>query len=71
MWSLRAAVVIGVAAWMSARLTTCRSPGEGGTEPSPAKTEVVDVTLPSVDTSALTTREKSEWSRYVSEFLTP
>jgi protein-disulfide isomerase len=56
---------------MSARLTTCRSPGEGGTEPSPAKTEVVDVTLPSVDTSALTTREKSEWSRYVSEFLTP
>lgn len=56
---------------MSARLTTCRSPGEGGTEPSPAKPEVVDVTLPSVDTSALTTREKSEWSRYVSDFLTP
>lgn len=71
MWSLRAAVVIGVAAWMSARLTTCRSPGEGGAEPSPTKTEVVDVNLPAVDTSTLTTREKSEWSRYVSEFLTP
>lgn len=56
---------------MSARLTTCRSPGEGGTEPSPSKPEAVDVSLPSVDTSALTAREKAEWSRYVSEFLTP
>lgn len=71
MLSLRAAVVIGVAAWMSARMTTCRSPGEGGSEPSPAKRETVDVTLPQVDTSALTTREKSEWSGYVSEFLAP
>jgi protein-disulfide isomerase len=72
MWSLRAAVVIGVTAWMSARMTTCRSPGEGGAEPSPAaKRETADVSLPQVDTSALTTREKSEWSSYVSEFLTP
>ncbi|HWA78027.1 MAG TPA: thioredoxin domain-containing protein [Polyangiaceae bacterium] len=52
-------------------MTTCRSPGEGGSEPSPAKRETVDVTLPQVDTSALTTREKSDWSGYVSEFLTP
>ena len=71
MFSLRAAIVIGVATWMSARMTTCRSPGEGGAEPSPAKRETADVTLPHVDTSALTTREKSDWSGYVSEFLTP
>jgi len=72
MLSLRVALVAGVAALMSARLTTCRSPGEGGTEPNPAKTEAVaDVTLPGVDTSALTTREKGDWSRYVSEFLSP
>ncbi|HET9934016.1 MAG TPA: thioredoxin domain-containing protein [Polyangiaceae bacterium] len=72
MWSLRVALVAGVATLMSARLTTCRSPGEGGgTEPNPAKSEAADVTLPGVDTSALTTREKAEWSRYVSEFLSP
>ena len=71
MWSLRVALVAGVATLMSARLTTCRSPGEGGTEPNPAKTEAADVTLPGVDTSALTTREKADWSRYVSEFLSP
>ncbi len=71
MLSLRLAVVFGVAALMSARLTTCRSPGEGGAEPSPSKPEQSDVTLAGVDTSALTSREKSEWSRYVSEFLTP
>ncbi|HET9958393.1 MAG TPA: thioredoxin domain-containing protein [Polyangiaceae bacterium] len=29
------------------------------------------MTLPGIDTSALTTREKSEWSSYVTEFLTP
>lgn len=72
MWSLRVALVAGVAALMSARLTTCRSPGEGGSEPNPSKTEAaVDVTLPGIDTSALTTREKADWSRYVSEFLSP
>ena len=71
MWSLRVALVASVATLMSARLTTCRSPGEGGTEPNPAKSEAADVTLPGVDTSALTTREKADWSRYVSEFLSP
>lgn len=71
MWTLRAAIAIGFSTLLSARLTTCRSPGEGGTDPSPAKTESANVTLNGVDTSALTTREKAEWSRYVSEFLTP
>jgi protein-disulfide isomerase len=71
MWTLRAAIAIGFSTLLSARLTTCRSPGEGGTEPSPTKSESANVTLSGIDTSALTTREKSEWSRYVSEFLTP
>ena len=31
----------------------------------------VDVTLPGIDTSALTPREKKEWSSYVSELLAP
>jgi protein-disulfide isomerase len=32
---------------------------------------VTDATLKGVDTSDLTTREKAEWSRYVTEFLSP
>lgn len=67
MVSLRAAVVVGILA-----LASCRSPGErGDATSSGGKTDVVDVTLKGVDTSDLTTREKSEWSRYVSEFLAP
>ena len=71
MLSLRAAFVVGIAALLGTRLTTCRSPGEGGTEPSPGKSEAaaVDVNLKGVDTSELTSREKAEWSRYVSDFL--
>jgi hypothetical protein len=71
MLSLRAAVMVGIAAILGTKLTTCRSPGEGGTEPTPGKPEVVDVTLKGVDTSELTGREKAEWSRYVTEFLSP
>jgi protein-disulfide isomerase len=41
--------------------------GEAAKDPAPA----AEVTLPGVDTSALTTREKSEWSTYVNEFLSP
>lgn len=71
MLSLRAAVVVGIAVVLGTKLTSCRSPGEGGTEPTPGKPEVVDITLKGVDTSDLTTREKAEWSRYVAEFLSP
>ncbi len=52
--------------------TTCRSPGENGPEPTveaPKPTKVVD--LPGVDTSALTTREKKQWSSYVTQLLAP
>jgi predicted DsbA family dithiol-disulfide isomerase len=71
MFSLRlAGAALGFALFNS-QLTTCRSPGEGGSEPAPARAEVKDVTLPGVDTSALTGREKADWSRYVSDLLAP
>jgi protein-disulfide isomerase len=71
MISLRLAGAALSFALFNSQLTTCRSPGEGGTEAAPTHAEVKDVTLNGVDTSALTGREKSEWSRYVSELLAP
>lgn len=71
MFSLRLAGAALVLALFNSQLTTCRSPGEGGSEPAPARTEVKDVTLTGVDTSALTGREKADWSRYVSDLLAP
>lgn len=53
-------------------VTTCRSPGDGNSPHPEAEQEPArDVTLPGVDTSALTTREKKAWSRQVSEQLAP
>jgi len=71
MFSLRLAGAALVFALFNSQLTTCRSPGEGGSEAAPAQAEAKDVNLPGVDTSALTGREKSEWSRYVSDLLAP
>ncbi|HEY1537049.1 MAG TPA: thioredoxin domain-containing protein [Polyangiaceae bacterium] len=71
MFSLRLAGAALVFALFNSQLTTCRSPGEGGSEAAPAHAEAKDVTLPGVDTSALTGREKSDWSRYVSDLLAP
>ena len=71
MISLRLAGAALSFALLNFELTTCRSPGEGGSEAAPAHAEVKDVNLKGVDTSALTGREKSEWSRYVSELLAP
>ena len=71
MFSLRlAGAALGFALFNS-QLTTCRSPGEGGSEPAPAHTEAKDITLAGVDTSALTGRENADWSRYVSDLLAP
>ena len=71
MFSLRlAGAALGFALFNS-QLTTCRSPGEGGSEPAPAHAEAKDVTLTGVDTAALTGREKADWSRYVSDLLAP
>jgi protein-disulfide isomerase len=47
----------------------CQKPsGEASKDP---EAPVADVNLPEVDTSALTPREKREWSGYVSELLAP
>ncbi|HVJ15055.1 MAG TPA: thioredoxin domain-containing protein [Polyangiaceae bacterium] len=71
MMTLRAAWMFGLFAILGTKLTTCRSPGESGSDAAPGKTEVKDVNLPGIDTSALTAREKSEWSYLVSERLAP
>ena len=71
MFSLRLAGAALVFALFNSQLTTCRSPGEGGSEAAPAQAEPKDVNLTGVDTSALTGREKSDWSRYVSDLLAP
>lgn len=72
MLSLRAVGAVLLLALLNSKLTTCRSPGEAGSEAAPARAEPVrDVTLPGVDSSSLTGREKSDWSRLVSELLAP
>jgi len=70
MFSLRLAGAALGFALLNSQLTTCRSPGESS-EAAPAHTEVKDVTLPGVDTSELTAREKADWSRDVSDLLAP
>ena len=72
MTSLRLAAAALSLALFNSQLTTCRSPGEGSSEAAPTHAEAPkDVTLNGVDTSGLTGREKSDWSRYVSELLAP
>jgi protein-disulfide isomerase len=55
--------------------STCRGQSSGSEttvkEPSPTPSTTADVTLPGIDTSALTPRERREWSGYVNEFLAP
>ncbi len=55
--------------------STCHGQS-GGTEakandPAPTAAAGGDVSLPGIDTSALTPRERREWSSYVNEFQTP
>jgi protein-disulfide isomerase len=68
--SPKALAVAGLLALTSSRLTTCRSPGEGGgdaTQPQSQKT----VEIKGIDSSALTARERTEWSDEVSHLLSP
>lgn len=52
--------------------STCQGQSSsGGGEAAKEPQVTAEVTLPGVDTSALTSREKKEWSSYVSEFLSP
>lgn len=71
MLSFRAASALALFAFLNTKLVTCRSPGESSADASPTRTETKDVTLAGVDTSSLTSREKSEWSRFVSELRSP
>lgn len=72
MLSLRAVGALLLLALFNSKLTTCRSPGEGGSEAAPARADAArDVALPGVDSTSLTGREKSDWSRLVSELLAP
>ena len=71
MFSLRAASAFLAFAFYGSELSTCRSPGEAGSEAAPTHAEAKDVTLKGVDSVELTGREKADWSRYVSELLAP
>jgi protein-disulfide isomerase len=71
MLSFRAASALALMAFLNTKLVTCRSPGESTADASPTRSETKDVNLPGVDTSSLTAREKSEWSRFVSELRSP
>jgi protein-disulfide isomerase len=54
--------------------STCHGQQSAGSEPGStgaAAPGSADVTLPGVDTSMLTSREKHEWSTYVSELMAP
>lgn len=71
MLSFRAASALALFAFLNTKLVTCRSPGESSADASPTRSETKEVTLPGVDTANLTSREKSEWSRFVSELRSP
>jgi protein-disulfide isomerase len=71
MLSFRVASALALCAFLNTKLVTCRSPGESSADASPTRSETKDVTLTGVDTSSLTSREKSEWSRFVSELRSP
>ncbi|CAN5768413.1 hypothetical protein BH09MYX1_BH09MYX1_40380 [soil metagenome] len=51
--------------------STCNNKSDPGTDVSKDPAGGVDVNLAEVDTSALTPREKKEWSKYVSELIAP
>jgi protein-disulfide isomerase len=55
--------------------SSCRDPGASASEPqatgAPATSESKDVTLPGVDTSAMTPRERKEFSSLVTDLFAP
>jgi protein-disulfide isomerase len=68
--SSKTLAIVGLIALFGNRLTTCRSPGEGGGDANqPAREKAVE--LKGVDTASLTARERADWSAAVSELLTP
>lgn len=68
-WRLLAALATTVS--INLNVSTCRSPSENGSGEAATDAEPKNVKLPGVDTSALTTRERQQWSSHVSELLAP
>ena len=68
--SPKALALAGLVALTSSRLTTCRSPGEGGGDASQPQTEKT-VDVKGVDTTSLTARERTDWSESVSHLMSP
>ena len=70
MSALKAAAVLLMLGFASSG-SMCQKPSGGGDATKDPDQPVADVNLAEVDTSALTPREKREWSGYVSELLAP
>ena len=68
--SSKLAAVLALSALSASRLSTCRSPGEASGDASQSQADKV-VVLKGIDTSELTSRERTDWSRAVSELLAP
>lgn len=68
--SLRLVGAVIALSLLQFKLSTCRSPGEGGKGPGSGDSGGL-VELPGVDTAQLTSREKHDWSSAVSELLAP
>jgi protein-disulfide isomerase len=58
-------------AWSGCRDSSASSAGTQGGAQAPASAEQKDVVLPGVDTSAMTPRERHEWTTLVSELFAP
>jgi protein-disulfide isomerase len=69
--SLRVVGALVLVTLLHFKLSTCRSPGEGGKGPAGSQDSGNVVDLQGVDTSSLTAREKHDWSSAVSELLAP
>lgn len=63
-------LVVAFVASLSGTSATCQNSSAPG-DAQKDKPEVADVKVEGIDTSSLTTREKKEFSQYVSEFLSP
>jgi protein-disulfide isomerase len=62
---------LAVLAWSGCRDSSASNTGPPGAPAAQASAEPKDVVLPGVDTSAMTPRERHEWSGLVSELLSP
>jgi protein-disulfide isomerase len=66
-----AALALSAGGWSSCRDSSASGAEGPGAAAAEAAAQPVDVVLPGVDTSAMTARERHEWSSLVSELLAP